>query len=69
MLKYQDEKNLLFSMRLSEVILLLGIPSDQQLDFKPAIVRSIKKYLVSHFLKEAKPGFPLFKRLALIKKI
>ena len=69
MLRYQDELSRLQSMRLSEAISLLGVPSPADIKFKPAIVRSLTHYFVRHFLEESKPGRPLFRKLSEIKKL
>ena len=67
MLCYQDEENKLQSIRLSEVVSLLGVPSE--IKFKPSIVQSINDFFLDHFLKESKPGRPLFRKLTELKKI
>ncbi len=69
MLRYQDDQNRLQTMRLSEAISLLGIPSPSDIKFKPSIVRSLTSYFVRHFLEESKPGRPLFRKLSEIRKI
>jgi hypothetical protein len=67
MLRYKDEQNQVQSMRLSEVISLLGTPND--LDFKPSIIQSLTRFFLHHFREESKPGRPLFRKLAEIKKL
>ena len=69
MLGYQDDQKRLLTMRLSEAVSLLGTPPEPGIEFKPSIVRSLKSHLVAHFLKEAKPGRPFFRKLNEIKKI
>jgi hypothetical protein len=69
MLCYQDDQNHLQSMRLSEAISLLGLPSQTEIKFKSSIVRSLTNYFLRHFLEEAKPGRPLFRKLTEIKKL
>jgi hypothetical protein len=69
MLGYQDDQKCHLTMRLSEVICLLGTPPEPGVQFKPSIVRSLMKHLVQHFLKEAQPGRPLFQKLQEIKKL
>ncbi|MGC1878363.1 MAG: hypothetical protein WA347_04250 [Rhabdochlamydiaceae bacterium] len=69
MLRYQDEQNQLLSMRLSEAISLLGIPTQTEVKFKPSIVRSLMNHFLSHFREDAKPGRPLFRKLLEIKRI
>lgn len=69
MLRYQDEQNRSFSMRLSEAISLLGIPSQTDVKFKPVIVRSLLNHFLTHFRENVKPGRPLFRKLVEIKKI
>src|SRR6267154_4348124 len=49
MLRYQDEQNRLFSMRLSEAISLLGIPAQSNVKFKHMIVRSLLNHFLIHF--------------------
>jgi hypothetical protein len=56
-------------MRLSEAISLLGLPSQTEIKFKSSIVRSLTNYFLRHFLEEAKPGRPLFRKLTEIKKL
>ena len=69
MLRYQDEQNRSLSMRLSEAISLLAIPTQTDVKFKPAIVRSLLNHFLTHFRENAKPGRPLFRKLVEIKKI
>jgi hypothetical protein len=69
MLGYQDEQNRLQSMRLSEVISLLSIPPSTDMNFKPSLIQSLTHFFLLHFLKESKPGSPLFKKLSKIKKL
>ena len=69
MVPYQDDHNQLQSMRLSEAVSLLGLPSQNGMDFKPSIVSSLIKHLVQHFHQHAKPGRPLFRKLLEIKKV
>jgi hypothetical protein len=69
MLGYQDEYNRMQSMRLSETIFLLTIPSTSEMKFKPCIVHSLKSYFVRHFLENSQPGWPLFRKLREIKHI
>jgi hypothetical protein len=69
MLKYHDEQNKYLSMRLSEVVSLLGLPPETDIKFKPSIVDSLTKYFIRHFQEEIKPGRALFKKLIEIKKI
>ncbi len=69
MVKYQDDEHRLQSMRLSEAISLLGLPSQTDMEFKPSIVRSLTKHLVRHFHQDVKPGRPLFRKLVDINKL
>lgn len=69
MLRYQDEQKRLLTMRLSEAVSLLGVPSEPGIEFKPSIVRSLMNHLVRHFFEEVKPGRPLFRKLNEIKQI
>lgn len=69
MLKYQDEQNRFLTMRLSEAVSLLGLPSQTDVKFKPSIVTSLTKHFVRHFQEDVKPGRPLFRKLVEIKKI
>jgi hypothetical protein len=69
MLCYQDEQNQFLSMRLSEAISLLGVPTQTDVKFKSSIVSSLMNHFLSHFLEEAKPGRPLFRKLTEIKRI
>jgi len=69
MLRYQDEQNRSLSMRLSEAISLLAIPTQTEMKFKPTIVRSLLNHFLVHFRENAKPGRPLFRKLVEIKKI
>jgi hypothetical protein len=69
MLSYKDEQNRLLSIRLSEVIFLLGVPAQSEMNFKPTIVRSLLYHFLNHFRESVKPGRPLFRKLAEIKKI
>jgi hypothetical protein len=69
MLGYQDEQNRLQSMRLSEVISLLSIPSGSDVNFKPSLIQSLTHFFLLHFLKASKPGGPLFRKLSKIKKL
>jgi hypothetical protein len=69
MLGYQDEYNRMQSMRLSEIIFLLTIPSTSEMKFNPCIVRSLKSNFVHHFLENSQPGWPLFRKLHEIKHI
>lgn len=69
MLGYQDDQKHFFTMRLSEVVSLLGAPPEPGIEYKPSMVRSLTKYFVRHFLEEIKPGKPLFQKLHAIKKI
>jgi replicative superfamily II helicase len=68
MLCYQDEQNQLLSMRLSEVLSLLGT-TQTEVKFKPSIVRSLMNHFISHFREDTKPGRPLFRKLLEIKRI
>jgi hypothetical protein len=69
MLRYHDQQNRFLSMRLSEAISLLAIPSQTEIKFKPEIVRSLLDHLLNHFRENSKPGRPLFRKLVEIKKI
>ncbi len=69
MIRFQDEQNRLLSMRLSEAVSLLGIPTQTEIKFKPEIVRSLMDYFFRHFRENSKPGRPLFRKLVEIKKI
>lgn len=69
MLRYQDEQHRLQTMRLSEAIALIGIPSPTDMKFKPSILRSLIHFFVRHFLEDTKPGRPLYRKLTEIKKI
>jgi replicative superfamily II helicase len=69
MIRYQDEQNRLLSMRLSEAVSLLGIPTQTEMKFKSEIVRSLKDHFFCHFRENSKPGHPLFRKLVEIKKI
>jgi hypothetical protein len=69
MLRYQDEQNRFLSMRLSEAISLLGIPTQTDVKFKPSIVHSLMNHFLNHFLEDVKPGRPLFRKLIEIKRI
>ena len=72
MVRYMDEQKSLHSMRLSEAISLLGISSQTPTavsKFKPVIVRSLLDHVLCLFLKEVKPGRPLFRKLIEIKKL
>jgi hypothetical protein len=69
MVRFVDEQKSLHSMRLSEVISLLGIPAQDDMQFKPEIVSSLLNHFVRLFLEEIKPGRPLFRKLIEIKKL
>lgn len=69
MLLYKDAENRAQTMRLSEVLSLLGSPSQTEQEFQPAIVGSLTDHFIRHFLEEMKPGRSLFKNLTDIKKI
>lgn len=69
MVSYQDDQNQLQSIRLSEAVSLLGLPSQSGMEFKPSIVGSLVKHLVQHFHQNVKPGRPLFRKLQAIKKV
>lgn len=69
MLRYQDEQNRLLSMRLSEAISLLGIPTQTDIKFKHSIASSLMNHFLDHFFKDVKPGGPLFRKLTEIKRI
>jgi hypothetical protein len=69
MLGYQDDQKLHLTMRLSEAISLLGVPPEPGIKFKSTIVNSLMHHLVRHFLKEVKPGRPLFRQLNEIKQL
>jgi|ERR1700722_10526113 len=69
MLSYQDEQNRPLTIRLSEAIFLLGTPVQSAMNFKPTIVRSLLRHFLNHFRESVKPGRPLFRKLAEIKKI
>jgi hypothetical protein len=69
MIRYQDEHNRPFCMRLSETIFLLRIPMQTEVKFKPKIVRSLRDNFFRHFRENSKPGCPLFRKLVEIKKI
>ncbi len=68
MLRFQDDQDRLQSMRLSEAISLLGQPAEMDRDFKPSIVKSLTAFFFEHFVENCKPGRPLFKKLAEIKR-
>lgn len=69
MIPYLDEEKSHQSMRLSEAISLLGIPSQTEMQFQPVIVNSLTSQFVEHFLEEAKPGRPLHRNLNDIKRL
>lgn len=69
MVKYQDEQNRYQTMRLSEVIVLLGAPGEMQGKFAENVVSSLTKYFMLHFQEESQPGRPLFRKLHALKRL
>lgn len=64
-LNYEDGRNNFMTIRLSEVVALLG----KKTEFKYPAASCLTKYFLDHFLKVAKPGGSLFQKLTEIKKI
>lgn len=61
MIPFQDDKHCLHSIRFSEALSLLRTPLE--IEFDPAIIRSLLNHFIGHFLQETKPGRPLFRKL------
>jgi hypothetical protein len=65
MLNYEDEQNQFLTIRLSEMVSLLG----KKTDFKNPAIGSLTKHFLDYFLKVVQPGGELFRKLNAIKKI
>ncbi|MBS0621200.1 MAG: hypothetical protein JSS61_07075 [Verrucomicrobia bacterium] len=73
MLPYHDGKERIYTIRLSEAVALLAkgelAESAANALFKPELAQSLFHHLVTHFLQECRPGYPLFYKLLELHRI